>query len=218
MTHTTTFYPRGVGKANGVNGTEPASSEPFSVVLFTATPENDLWLGEAPLGDIARQGPYINDVTKTFGILDLLCLYRIHATSLPLVRNWLPPSFPHSTDVIYGMAPVRGVRGADGPQRRVRAQAGRVGAGDLPRRGGQAPLRAGGLCVQGDPRFGGFRFCSSYIICLSWPAGFTQPGARLFAEPYTLPINYVIGRALLELGTERRTLRTNLIPFQLHMK
>ena len=49
VTHTTTFYPRGVG-------TEPASSEPFSVVLFTATPENDLWLGEAPLGDIARQG------------------------------------------------------------------------------------------------------------------------------------------------------------------
>ena len=52
VTHTTTFYPRGVGTANGVN----ASSEPFSVVLFTATPENDLWLGEAPLGDIARQG------------------------------------------------------------------------------------------------------------------------------------------------------------------
>ena len=56
MTHTTTFYPRGDGKANCVRDTEqPASSEPFSVVLFTATPANDLWLGEAPLEDIARQ-------------------------------------------------------------------------------------------------------------------------------------------------------------------
>ena len=45
VTHTTTFYPRG-----------DRSLKPFSVVLFTATPENELWLGDAPLEDIAEQG------------------------------------------------------------------------------------------------------------------------------------------------------------------
>ena len=43
VTHTTTFYPR------------DDSMKPFSVVLFTATSENELWLGDAPLEDIAEQ-------------------------------------------------------------------------------------------------------------------------------------------------------------------
>ena len=43
VTHTTKFYP------------QDGSMEPFSVVLFTATSENELWLGDAPLEDIAEQ-------------------------------------------------------------------------------------------------------------------------------------------------------------------
>ena len=49
------------------------------------------------------KGPYINDVSEIVGILDPFpprqC--QIHATSLPLVRNWLPPFPPHSTYIIY---------------------------------------------------------------------------------------------------------------------
>ena len=43
--------------------------------------------------DLFPKGPYINDVSEIFRILDPLppCQYQIHATSLPLVINRLPP-------------------------------------------------------------------------------------------------------------------------------
>jgi len=44
VNHMTTFYPAGAGGRN-----------PFPVLLFMATPSNDLWLGSAPLEDIAEQ-------------------------------------------------------------------------------------------------------------------------------------------------------------------
>ena len=52
VTHTTMFYPR------------DDSTEPFSVVLFTATSENELWLGEAPLEEIAEQVNGISEISS----------------------------------------------------------------------------------------------------------------------------------------------------------
>ena len=48
----------------------------------------------------SRLGPFTNDVTQIPGILDPLppCQYKIHAISLPFVRNW--PTLPLSADVI----------------------------------------------------------------------------------------------------------------------
>ena len=45
VNHMTTFYPANNG----------AARTPFPVLLFMATPSNDLWLGSAPLEDIAEQ-------------------------------------------------------------------------------------------------------------------------------------------------------------------
>ena len=45
VNHMTTFYP-----ANAAD-----NRNPFPVLLFMATPSNDLWLGSAPLEDIAEQ-------------------------------------------------------------------------------------------------------------------------------------------------------------------
>ena len=50
-----------------------------------------------------HKGPFTNDVSQIFGILDPLpppCQYQIHATSLPFVRNWPTPSPPLTADVI----------------------------------------------------------------------------------------------------------------------
>ena len=55
VTHTTMFYPR------------DDSTEPFSVVLFTATSENELWLGEAPLEEIADQVNGISEIRSQVG-------------------------------------------------------------------------------------------------------------------------------------------------------
>ena len=49
VNHMTTFYPANASDNNG------AARTPFPVLLFMATPSNDLWLGSAPLEDIAEQ-------------------------------------------------------------------------------------------------------------------------------------------------------------------
>ena len=51
-------------------------------------------------------GPYTNDVCLNFYFLGPPCRYLVHATSLPLVRNWLTNPHP-SVQTSYLHAPLR---------------------------------------------------------------------------------------------------------------
>ena len=62
MTHTTMFYPKS------------DSIQPFPAVLFTATSENELWLGDAPLEEIAEQARSMPKDTFIHSTYRVVCL------------------------------------------------------------------------------------------------------------------------------------------------